>query len=144
MFSYPIAFSDHTPGWEMDIAAISMGANIIEKTITLDRTTRSCEHIMSLEPPEMKVFVKVIREVEIAFGKSRRVMSAEELERRDAIRRGAFLTRGVSAGERLERKDLDFRRPGHGIRPDEIQYFLGMRFARDLENDHMLTQEDLS
>jgi sialic acid synthase SpsE len=88
--------------------------------------------------------VKVIREVEIAFGRSRRVMSAEELERRDAIRRGAFLMRSVTAGERLERKDLDFRRPGHGIRPDEVQYFLGMRFAKALKKDHMLTQEDLS
>ena len=60
MFPFPIAFSDHTPGATMDIAAVAVGANLVEKTITLDRTTRSIEHIMSLEPQDMAAFVQSI------------------------------------------------------------------------------------
>jgi sialic acid synthase SpsE len=71
------------------------------------------------------------------------MMTAEELERREAVRRSAHLIRRVSNEERLERRDIDFRRPGYGIRPDEYQHYLGMRFTKDLEKDHMLTKEDL-
>ena len=81
MFPYPVAYSDHTPGWDMDIAAVAIGANLVEKTITEDKTTRSVEHIMSLEPGEMKTFVKVIRDLEIAMGSNRRVLHEEELKR---------------------------------------------------------------
>jgi sialic acid synthase SpsE len=74
VFGFPVAFSDHTPGFEMDIAAVAMGANMIEKTITLDRTTPSVEHMFSLEPHEMARFVHTIREVEAAMQGRRRVM----------------------------------------------------------------------
>ena len=73
MFNYPIAFQDHSVGLEMDIAARSLGADIIEKTITLDRTIRSCEHIMSLEFEDMKKFVTSMRNLDIAFGKKQKI-----------------------------------------------------------------------
>ena len=76
MFSYPVAFSDHSPGNVMDIAAVSL-EQIWLKTITEDRMTRSVEHVMSIEPNEMIDFVKVVREVEIALG-SGRLMSKVE------------------------------------------------------------------
>ena len=90
MFPYPVAFSDHTPGFEMDIAAVALGANLIEKTITEDRTTRSVEHIMSIEPNEMTDFIQTIREVEIALGSHNRILHSEEKSKRDALRRSAF------------------------------------------------------
>ena len=64
LFNLPVAYSDHSIGGDMDIAAISLGADLVEKTITLDRTSRSVEHIMSLEPAEMKSFVRQIRDLE--------------------------------------------------------------------------------
>src|SRR3546814_20568837 len=57
MFVFPIAYSDHTPGWDMDLAAVALGANLVEKTISEDRTTRSVEHVMSIEPAEMARFI---------------------------------------------------------------------------------------
>ena len=80
MFNFPIAFSDHTPGGDMDIASIVLGANLIEKTITLDRTIRSVEHLFSLEPSDMNVFIKRIRDVEIAMGNNRRIIDISEYE----------------------------------------------------------------
>ncbi len=91
MFPFPIAFSDHTPGWEMDIAAVALGAKLVEKTITEDRLTRSVEHIMSLEPNDMKEFVTSIRDIEKALGNKRRYLSNEEHQKRRAIRRSIFL-----------------------------------------------------
>ena len=145
MFSLPVAFSDHTPGMEMDIAAIALGANLVEKTITEDRTTRSVEHIMSLEPPEIKEFVKTIRHVETALGSNRRILYPEERAKRQAVRRSVFLKEAVSAGTALETCQFEFQRPGYGIAPDvfdrmELKEFV---VARDLVAGHMLKPEDL-
>lgn len=142
VFPYPVAFSDHTPGYVMDVAAVAVGANIVEKTITLDRTQRSAEHLMSLEPKDMKEFVRIIRELEIARGRNRRELSPVERESRDAVKRSAYLVRDMEAGEPLRREDIDFRRPGYGIRPDEYRRFLGLRYNKPLTAGHMLVPGD--
>ncbi|HEC61563.1 MAG TPA: N-acetylneuraminate synthase [bacterium] len=91
MFPYPIAFSDHTPGWDMDIAAVALGVSMVEKTITEDRTIRGPEHMFSLEgPDEMLGFVNAIRTVEAAMGTTRRLMTDDEREKRKAGRRSYY------------------------------------------------------
>ncbi len=143
MFPFPVAFSDHTPGWEMDIAAVALGANLVEKTITEDRTTPSVEHIMSLEPQEMAAFVKAIRDVEMALGRAERIMTDEERKKRDAVRRSVFLAKPVRKGERLGDAEVLFRRPGHGLGPDGYERHLDETFRNDLPADHMLIPSDL-
>ncbi len=143
MFPYPAAFSDHTPGAEMDIAAIALGANLVEKTITEDRMTRSVEHVMSLEPHEMKRFVETIREVETAIGSHQRVLHPEEIKKRDAVRRSVFLRADARAGQKLAECDVEFRRPGFGVTPDRYEEWLDRSLARDLAAGSMLTLEDL-
>jgi N,N'-diacetyllegionaminate synthase len=143
MFPYPVAFSDHTPGATMDIAAVGVGANLIEKTISLDKTTRSIEHIMSLEPVEMAQFVNTITEVERAMGVPRRIMHPAELEKRRAIRRSAFLAAPVKAGNRLHDAKVLFRRPGYGMAPDQYEQSANARFRYDLPSGHMVTAADL-
>ena len=138
IFPYPVAFSDHTPGWEMDIAAVAVGANLVEKTITEDRTIRSVEHIMSLEPQEMKDFITKIREVEIAMGNGKRILHSAELEKRKAIRRSAFLTKQVAKGQTVREAEIEFRRPGFGIPPNEFEKHMSRNFARDLAAGHMV------
>ena len=112
MFPYPVAYSDHTPGWDMDLAAVALGANLVEKTISEDRATRSVEHIMSIEPAEMTQFIAVIRDLEIAMGSPRRMMSPAEVEKRNANRRSVHLRRDLPAGSVLGSEDLEFRRHG--------------------------------
>lgn len=143
MFDLPIAYSDHTPGWDMDIAAIALGANMVEKTITHDRTTRSVEHMFSLEPSEMAAFVRAVRDLEVALGGTRKRLSATELTNRVAIRRSAHLRRAVAAGETLDLDAVEFRRPGRGIAPDRIDDYLGMRFTRDMRQGETVRPHDL-
>jgi N,N'-diacetyllegionaminate synthase len=143
MFPYPIAFSDHTPGATMDIAAVAMGANLVEKTITVDRTTRSIEHIMSLEPGEMAQFVQTIADLERAMGSPRRILHDVERKRRLNIRRSVFLSAPAKAGQRLKDAAVLFRRPGTGLSPAHYEECLERGFRRDLPAGHMVTWADL-
>ncbi|MDH3411605.1 MAG: N-acetylneuraminate synthase family protein [Gammaproteobacteria bacterium] len=142
MFGYPAAYSDHTPGWDMDIAAIALGANLVEKTISLDRMTRSIEHVMSLEPSEMRKFVQTVRNLETALGSARRIMTEEELEKRLAVRRSIFLAEPVRAGQTIRNCRVEFRRPGYGIGPDRLSEFQDAEFKSDLPTGHMLQISD--
>jgi len=144
MFNYPIAFSDHTPGAEMDIAAVSLGANMVEKTITLDRTTRSVEHAFSLEPRDMSMFIQTIRDLETALGAERRILHDEEREKRKAVRRSAYLAADAKAGTTLADLEIEFRRPGYGIEPKGMGSFVGASIARDLPAGHCLSPSDFS
>jgi sialic acid synthase SpsE len=127
----------------MDIAAIALGVNLVEKTITHDRATRSIEHMFSLEPPDMRRFVRVVRDVEAALGSSRKLLSADDLAARRKIRRSAHLKRAVRAGERLVDELIEFRRPGDGIGPHEIEPYFGARFDRDVPAGDLLRPGDL-
>lgn len=124
VFDCPVAFSDHSVGWDMDIAALAMGANMLEKTITEDRTTRSVEHVMSLEPKDMRRFTEVIREIEVALGNSRRVLTDEEKKKRSLIRRSLYVIRDLPEGHVITESDIDYRRPGTGISPDRLSEVL--------------------
>jgi N,N'-diacetyllegionaminate synthase len=143
IFPYPVAFSDHTPGWDMDIAAVALGANLVEKTITEDKTTRSVEHLMSIEPGEMSAFIAKIREVEIALGHPRRILHPHEVENRKKVRRSAFLKVSVNKGDLLQNEMIDFRRPGYGIAPNAISDYLGRAISCSFPAGHMLSSSDV-
>jgi len=143
MFACPTAFSDHTPGWDMDIAALAMGCNLIEKTITKDRMTRSVEHVMSIEQPQFKPFIQAIRDVELAMGSHRRALPKEQIEARRNYRRSAFLANAKQAGEVITAADLVYRRPGHGIEPRHHDTLIGKYASKNLGVDTMLDWSDL-
>ena len=144
LFGCPVAYSDHTPGEIMDVAAIALGANLVEKTITHDRCTRSVEHIMSLEPQEMLKFVNTVRDLERALGNSRRVMTVEEKQKRLNVRRSVVLDSDVSAGQELGDVNVTFKRPGYGIAPDEYEELRGRKFNKDLPKGHVIQHGELS
>jgi len=141
---YPVAFSDHTPGAEMDIAAVAIGANLIEKTITEDRMTRSVEHVMSIEPAEMKKFIKTVRDLEIALGSSVKVMTDIEIENRKKIRRSVFLEEEVEPGQLLGNVSISFRRPGFGVSPDQFENMLKYSFKKKFPAGKCIYAEDLN
>jgi sialic acid synthase SpsE len=128
----------------MDIAALVLGSNLIEKTITEDRTTRSIEHVMSLEGPQLHAFIRAIRDVETALGQSRRIMQPAERERRKAVRRSVFLCASVTAGTRLADVAVEFRRPGFGLSPDRYEELANAVFREPRPAGHMVTLNDLS
>ncbi|MFP4527721.1 MAG: N-acetylneuraminate synthase family protein, partial [Candidatus Kapaibacterium sp.] len=135
---HSVAFSDHVPGWDMDIAAVALGAELIEKTITLDRTQRSCEHSFSLEPDKAKEFVKSIRDVETALGNARRIIPAEIKEKRKAGRRSPYAMRDLRAGDVIREEDFEFKRPGYGLSNIEFHFVKGMRLTQDMKKMDML------
>jgi len=143
---YPIAYSDHTPEADMDIAAVAMGANLIEKTITFNRCTPSVEHIFSLEPPDMRSFIKRIRDIELALGSSSRMLSDEQKKNRSLIRRGAYLLKDVTAGEQVNLDDLLFRRPCNGLAVDILDELItsGCQYTKNLKSGSELFSENVS
>jgi sialic acid synthase SpsE len=144
MFPFPVAFSDHTPGWDMDIAAVALGANMVEKTITHDRCKRAVEHMFSLEGDEPRRFVRSIRDVETALGSPRRTFSEEERHKHLATRRSIFLARDKVAGDEIQMEDLEFRRPGYGISPKDAGRVVGSRAAHDIPAGCRLNWWDLA
>jgi len=144
-FNYPIAFSDHSPGWDMNIAAVALGANLIEKTISEDRTYPSVEHIMSIEPDEMKKFVASIRDLEVSLGNGIRNIDKEEMDKRDAIRRSVFTEKLVKKGTLLKDIEVEFRRPGFGIQPDKYELLIAKNsvLINDVEKNTAIKFSDL-
>lgn len=143
--SYPIAYSDHTPDADMDIAAVALGANLIEKTITFDRTTPSVEHVFSLEPLEMASFIKRIRDVEVAMGLSIRCLSKTQKGKRDMVRRSTFVVSDAKAGTPLNQLEVRFMRPCVGITPaDWHNYFKqGSVLCKDVAAGYPLNHTDI-
>ena len=143
LFGCPVAFSDHSIGWDMDIAALALGANLLEKTITEDRAIRSVEHVMSLEQKDMKKFVDVIREVEIALGAARRGLTQVEKDKRKNVRRSLYLKKDYPSGHFLTEADIDYRRPGSGITPDRLQEVLNRPLLKAKFAGEVLSFDDL-
>lgn len=143
MFPYPIAFSDHSPGWDMDIAAVALGAAMIEKTITEDRMIPSVEHIMSIEPAQMAMCVQAIRDVQQGLGLPRILMTREKVEKRTNVRRSIHLAAPAKAGQFFCDLKLEFCRPGTGLGPDMIEVVGRTILRHDLPAGHRLALEDL-
>jgi N,N'-diacetyllegionaminate synthase len=144
MFPYPIAFSDHSAGWNVDIAAVALGADMVEKTITENRATRSIEHVMSLEASEAASFVQQIKEIKQFKGTSRRLMTAPEIENRLKVRRSAYAAKDLKKGMIIVDEDIDFRRPGYGLSASQFSLLRSRVICRDIECGSALTLEDFS
>ena len=142
MFECPVAFSDHTPGWEMDIAAVALGANMVEKTITLDRTTPSVEHLFSIEPHEMDRFVRSIRDLEVALGSCRRVLGSKERMLAMGVRRSIVLKKDVLKGQCIEESVIGYARPGKGVPADMADVVINKKFTKDLSAGQFLSWGD--
>ncbi|MCP4605639.1 MAG: polysaccharide biosynthesis protein [Proteobacteria bacterium] len=142
-FELPVGFSDHTMGTAIPLAAIALGACVIEKHFTLDRDMDGWDHWISATPEELTEIVEHGRDVFHALGHSRRTVSPAELEKRKSFRRSLVVLEAKRAGDRLQFSDLAAKRPGTGIPPKELERIVGRRLARDVEAEQLLSYEDL-
>lgn len=138
---YLIAFSDHSPGFEMDIAAMSLGAGMLEKTITLDRYIKSCEHSYSLEKDEANRFVKIIREVEVAYGQKRRKIPVEVRDKRLKTRRSPYALFDLKKDSVVREEDFEFKRPGTGVTESEFKYLVGSKLSSDINKGEVFKND---
>ena len=143
-FEVNIGYSDHTLGIEVPIAAVAMGAKVIEKHFTLDKNMEGPDHKASLDPDELKAMVNAIRNIEIAItGSGKKEVSQSEMKNILIARKSIHLNNYVSAGNSIQENDLIMKRPGTGISPMKIDLIIGKKAAKDLPADHMLNFKDL-
>ncbi|MBM5796676.1 MAG: N-acetylneuraminate synthase [Cyanobacteria bacterium K_Offshore_0m_m2_072] len=143
-FGLPVGYSDHTAGISVAPLAVALGARVIEKHFTLDRTLPGPDHQASLEPDELAALVQQVRAAETALGSPEKAPVAAELEVRVAARRSVTLARDLPAGAALAAADLTLQRPGHGIAPVDLEQVLGRQLKAALSAGHTLQWGDLA
>lgn len=143
-FGVPTGFSDHTLGIEVPLAAVAMGATIIEKHFTMDRDLPGPDHRASLEPGELRALVRGIRLVEAARGSGRKVPTPRERELATVARRSIVARVGIPKGSILSLDQLDYRRPGAGLPPTKVQAIVGRRTRVEIAPGSMITEEMLT
>lgn len=124
-FGVPVGYSDHTPGIEVALAAVALGACVIEKHLTLDNNLPGPDHLASLEPEEFGAMVRGIRTVEAALGNGRKEPAVSEADTASVARKSLVAARDILAGEVLTEDLMEIKRPGTGLPPAMRSYLLG-------------------
>lgn len=143
-FGLPVGLSDHTLGIHIPIAAVAMGACIIEKHFTLDRNMAGPDHHFAIEPEELKTMIKWIRDVEKAKGDGIKKISKQEKEENyEKARRSIIAKKRLSKGTTISRDMLIVKRPGYGIKPKFMNLVLGRKTKKDIEEDEWITWDKI-
>jgi N-acetylneuraminate synthase/N,N'-diacetyllegionaminate synthase len=142
-FDLPCGFSDHTMGLTVPLAATALGACVIEKHLTLDRSMQGPDHSASLEPDELETLVQGIRTVESAMGSAIKRPAPSELNTQRAARKSLVANRRILAGAVLTESMIAIKRPGTGIPPAKLSSLVGRRVKEEIEEDTLLTTEML-
>ncbi|ASY11436.1 N,N'-diacetyllegionaminate synthase [Candidatus Planktophila dulcis] len=139
-FKVKTGYSDHTVGIEVAIAAVALGATVIEKHFTLDRNLPGSDHRSSLEPTELTALVQSIRNIEIAMGDGVKRPMEAELANRNAARKSLVASREIAKGELFTLENVSVKRPGSGISPMEWDSIIGTVASKDFSEDDLITQ----
>jgi N,N'-diacetyllegionaminate synthase len=142
-FGLPVGYSDHTMGTEITMAAVAMGAKVIEKHFTLDRDMEGPDHNASLEPEELEAMVTAIRNVERAMGDGVKKSTKSENEIKMFVRRSLVTAKEIRAGETISPDDIVIKRPGTGISAEFKDKVVGMKSGSDISADSVIKWEDL-
>ena len=135
-----VGYSDHTLGIEVPIAAVAMGATVIEKHFTLSRALPGPDHAASLEPHELKSMVAAIRNIEKALGDGEKKPSPNEAKNIPIVRRSIVAKKPIKKGEAFSEQNLTSKRPGSGISPMEWDDVIRSTAARDFEIDELIVK----
>jgi len=134
-----VGYSDHTLGLEIPVAAVALGATIIEKHFTLDRTLPGPDHAASLEPNELKAMVSTIRNIEKAMGDGLKKPSPSEVKNKPIVRKSIVAKKPIKKGERFSDDNLTVKRPGTGISPMRWNEILGVAAEKDYNKDELIS-----
>jgi N,N'-diacetyllegionaminate synthase len=143
-FGVSVGYSDHTPGIEASIAAVALGAEVIEKHFTLDRLMPGPDHSASLEPEELKNLVTSIRHVEAALGDGIKAPADCELPNISVARKSIVAARPMLAGHVLSEKDLRMKRPGSGLPPGLLPNVVGRTLRSAVDKDELIEWSQLA
>lgn len=143
IFNVKIGFSDHTLGITAAIVATTLGAEIIEKHFTYDKTAEGWDHAISADYEEMKLLCAETRRARLMSGDTFWNIPESELLQREKMRRSIVAKTNLEEGDMLTIDIIDFKRPGTGIRPDEMGYILGRKLNKNIEEDELIRWDDL-
>lgn len=142
-FPFPIGYSDHTPGDVVAIGAVTLGAAVIEKHLTLDKALPGPDHLVSLEPGEFKEMVDKIRVIERALGSGEKLPACAEEEIRLVARKSLVARREIPAGTKLALEDVAIKRPGSGLPPKTLTQVLGRKTKVRIPEDELIAWDML-
>jgi N-acetylneuraminate synthase/N,N'-diacetyllegionaminate synthase len=142
-FKYPVGFSDHTEGIITSLAAVAMGACVVEKHFTLDKSLPGPDHSASLDPGELKELVKGIRQIESAMGTGERRLSPAEAEIKKVARRSIIAGKDIPKGTMITEDMLVLKRPGTGLHPDFLPHIIGSRSRAAVRRDQLIRLNDI-
>lgn len=142
-FYLPVGYSDHTKGFEAAVAAVALGASIIEKHITLDRNMLGPDHKASMAPKEFKEYVRYIRNTEKLLGNGIKKPTIKEREIMRQTRRSILAAEDLRAGEILTGEKICLKRPGTGIAPEFVPILLGRTLKKDIKKESIIMWEDV-
>ena len=137
-YNVEVGYSDHSAGIEVPIAAVAMGATVIEKHFTLDKNMEGPDHKASLSPNELAQMVESIRNIEVALGSGHKGPSKSELENISVARKSIIASRSIKKGEKFTEGNLTTKRPGNGISPMKWSSVIGTYAVRDFEEDEII------
>ena len=137
-FGVKVGYSDHTKGIEVPIAAVAMGADVVEKHFTLDKSLPGPDHKASLEPNELKAMVDAIRNIEQALGDGEKHVSNSERRNIAIARKSIIAARNIKQGEVLTEENLTTKRPGNGVSPMRWNEVIGTCAIRDFKEDELI------
>lgn len=143
-FDLPVGYSDHTPGIEVAVAAVALGASVLEKHLTLSLEMPGPDHRASLEPGDFAAMVRAVRSVETALGDGVKRPMESERNTRAIARRSLVAATDLPAGTVLQAHHLAARRPGLGLPPGELARLVGRRLTKSLQADDMINWSDVA
>ena len=137
-FGVEVGYSDHTPGIEVAIAAVAMGASVIEKHFTLDRNLPGPDHQASLEPEGLMAMVAAIRNIEVALGDGIKRLTQSEARNKPVMRKSLVASQAIKAGEIFSTENITTKRPGTGISPMRWDEVIGRTASRDFAEEELI------
>ena len=142
-FNYPVGYSDHTMGNDCALAAVAMGASVIEKHVTFDNDLPGPDHKASITIDKFSDLVKSIRNIEIALGDGKKIISKEELEVSKMGRKSIVSNRKIKKGEIISKDMICYKRPGNGYLPIELDKVIGKKASVDIEENIVIRNKHL-
>ena len=142
-FGRMVGYSDHSIGPECCLGAVAMGASVVEKHVTLDKTMPGPDHAASATIDEFRTLVGFIRRLDSALGDTEKIFSPEESETRRAARKSIVTVRDINAGETISARDIVYKRPGTGTPPSQTSSIIGKKTKRFIEQDRLIRERDV-
>jgi N,N'-diacetyllegionaminate synthase len=138
-FNIAVGYSDHSIGIEVPVAAVALGAAVIEKHFTLDKDMAGPDHKASLEPGEFKQMVQSIRNIEIALGSFIKKPAAGELKNKSIARKSIVALKEIKKGDMFSESNITIKRPGTGVTPMKWNTVIGKKAKKDFQADDLIT-----